>query len=149
MLHTDAQAKADADTLLASLMPFAQHMLEKDREFFPFGGCMAPDGTITHEGAYNGSEHPPSKELIDILRQSHRTAARAKNLRACAIVYDIRTIPPGRTETQDAVAAAIDHVSGYSVIVIFPYSFDAEQELQVEAPFAIEGARDIFAHPRV
>jgi hypothetical protein len=35
---------------------------------------------------------------------------------ATAIVVDVRTIPPGKKEKQDAVEVRLDHVSGYSVI---------------------------------
>lgn len=122
----------------------ALRMLQKHREFFPFGGHMTADGAITFEGAYNGTEHPASNDLIELLRQAHRRDAVTQKLRACATIYDIRTIPPGRTEKQDASASAIDHVSGYSVVVVFPYSFDSSEELQVEFPFAVEGAHDIF-----
>ncbi len=125
-------------------MPFAEQMLQQHREFFPFGGRMALDGKITLEGAYNGTEQPPSQELIDLLRQAHQRDATSQTLCACATIYDIRTVPPGRTEKQDAIAAAIDHVSGYSAVVIFPYSFDTAQKLRVESPFAVEGAHDVF-----
>jgi hypothetical protein len=145
---TDAEAKTDGEKLLESLLPFAEHLLQQHREFFPFGGRMAPDGTITHEGAYTGTEHPPSQQLIDLLRQAHRKDASSQKIRACATIYDIRTVPPGRTEKQDAIAAAIDHVSGYSAVVIFPYVFDALQTLRFESPFAVEGAHDIFASPQ-
>lgn len=144
----DAAAKADGEKLLDTLLPFAEQMLQQHREFFPFGGHMTPDGTVTHEGAYNGTEHPPSQELIDLLLQAHQRDAAAQKLRACATIYDIRTIPPGRTEKQDAIAATIDHVLGYSAVVIFPYSFDASQKLRVESPFAVEGAHDIFPRPQ-
>ena len=143
-LQNNTSAKADAEELIGSLMPFAKQMLEQHREFFPFAGKMALDGKITHEGAFNGSEHPPSQELINILRQAHQREARAQKLRACAIIYDIRTIPPGHTEKQDAIAAAVDHISGYSAVVVYPYAFDANGQLRVEAPFAIAGANDIF-----
>jgi hypothetical protein len=146
--QNNAEAKADGEKLLDALMPFAKQMLQQHQEFFPFGGRMAPDGTITHEGAYNGTEQPPSQELIDLLRQAHQKDARDQKLRACATIYDIRTVPPGRTEKQDAIAAAIDHVSGYSVVVIFPYTIDAEKKLQVEAPFAVKGASEIFTRPQ-
>ncbi len=141
---SNADAKADADKLLNALMPFATQMLQNHHEFFPFGGHLASGGAIVNEGAYNGQEHPASQELIDLLRQAHQRDARAHKIRACATIYDIRTIPPGRTQKQDAIAAAIDHVSGYSVVVVFPYTFDAQTNLQVESPFARDGAHDIF-----
>ena len=70
-----ARGKGDGEKLLDSLLPFAEKMLKEHREFFPFGGHMTLDGEITHEGAYNGSEHPPSQELIDLLRAAHRRDA--------------------------------------------------------------------------
>lgn len=142
--RNDAEAKADGEKLLEVLWPFAEQMLQQHREFFPFGGRMGLDGTITQEGAYDGTEHPPSQELITILLRAHQQDARADMLRACSTIYDIRTVPPDRTEKQDAIAAAIDHVSGYSAVVIFPYTFDSAQKLQVEAPFAVKGAQNIF-----
>ena len=139
-----AKAKADSEQLLDSLLPFAEKMLKEHHEFFPFGGHMTPEGKIVHDGAYDGTEQPPSQTLINLLEQAFQRSAKNQNLRGCAIVYDIRTIPPGRTEKQDAIAASIDHASGYSVVVIYPYTFDSEKKLRVEAPFATEGSHKIF-----
>ena len=139
-----AAGKADGELLLDSLLPFAEKMLREHREFLPFGGSMKHDGKIIHEGAYNGSEQPPSQELIDLLRKAHQQAAQEKRLRACATIYDIRTIPPGLSEKQDAIAVEIDHFGGYSGVVIFPYKFDDTEELSIEPPFAVQGDRAIF-----
>lgn len=136
--------KADGEALLDTLLPFAEKMLRKHREFFPFGGSMNPSGEIVHEGAYDGSEQPPSQDLIDLLRESHQKSASEKQLRACATVYEIRTIPPGLNEKQDAIAVEIDHFGGYSVVVIFPYSFTANGDLSITAPFATQGDRIVF-----
>jgi hypothetical protein len=136
--------KADAELLMNDLLPFAQRMLRDHKEFLPFGGSMKPDGTIVWEGAYDGREQPPSEDLIELLRDSHSQHAQSKSIRACATLYDIRTIPPGRSEKQDAIACAIDHESGYSVVVIFPYHFDSAGELRVEDPFAITGDGVVF-----
>jgi hypothetical protein len=145
---SNANAKADAEKLLDSLMPFAKKMLQERHEFFPFGGKMTHDGKIVCDAAYDGREQPPSQALIDLLRQAHQAEARAQKIRVCAIIYDIRTIPPGRTQKQDAIAAAIDHASGYSVVVVFPYAFDVQKNLQVDSPFAVDGAHDIFPRPQ-
>jgi hypothetical protein len=139
-----AAGKADGEALLDALLPFAEQMLREHREFLPFGGSMKVDGEIVHEGAHDGSEHPPAQELIDLLRLAHQKAASEQQIRACATVYDIRTIPPGRSEKQDAIALATDHCGGYSAVVIFPYSFSPDGELVIEAPFAVQGDRAIF-----
>lgn len=41
-------------------------------------------------------------------------------LRAAAICYDVRTIPPGQTEKCDAVCASLEHQSGEAVNVFVP-----------------------------
>ena len=140
-------AKADSEAILDELLPFAEKLLSDYREFFPFGGRMGYDGKITHEGASDGTEQPPSQTLIDFLTKAHRQEAEAKSSKACAIIYDVRVVPNGKSEKQDAIAAAIDHVDGYSVIVYFPYSFGSDQKLVLEAPFATEGTYGIFGRP--
>ena len=142
--RNDAKAKADAEQLLGSLLPFAEKMLQQHHEFFPFGGHMTSDGRIVLNAASDATERPPSQTLIDLLEQSFKRTAQTQDLRVCAIVYDIRTIPPGRTEKQDAIAVSIDHVSGYSVVVAYPYKFDEQKKLQIEVPFATEGSHKIF-----
>jgi hypothetical protein len=138
--------KADGNKLLNSLLPFAEELLQKHREFFPFGGVVSPEGAVTHQAAYDGQEHPPSQVLIDLLHRAHGNQALQGEIRASAVVYDIRTVPPGRSEKQDAIAVAIDHVSGYSAVVIFPYSFNESDELLIDEPFAVQGAGSIFPH---
>jgi len=142
-------AKADAQELLDVLLPFAKQMLQQHEEFYPFGGRMVLDGTISHVGATFGTEHPPSQPLIQLMQDAFRAEARATGLRTCGILYDIRTVPPNRSEKQDAIAAALDHASGYSVVVIFPYRFDESRQLQVEPPFAVEGEYSIFGRPEI
>jgi hypothetical protein len=70
----------------------------------------------------------------------------SREIKTCASVYDVRTIPPGRTDKQDTIAVALDHQSGYSVMVYFPYYFDSKGQLCVEAPFASKGEGTVFAN---
>lgn len=140
--------KADAQELLDALLPFAKQMLQQHREFFPFGGRMSQSGTIAHIGATDGTDHPPSQPLIQLMKDSFRSEALAGDLRTCGIVYDVRTVPPNCIEEQDAIAVALDHFSGYSVVVLFPYQFSSSGELQVESPFAVEGDYFVFGRPQ-
>ena len=114
-------AHPDLDQLLNALLPFAQQMLAKHGEFYPFGSSMALDGQIAAEAAYDGNEQPPSQTLIEMLTQAFKQRAEAGHLRAAGICYDIRTIPPGQTEKTDAICVSLEHQGGDAVDVCVPY----------------------------
>ncbi|MGB8252241.1 MAG: hypothetical protein WCF08_03435 [Anaerolineaceae bacterium] len=114
-------AHTDLDELLNTLLPFAQQMLEKNGEFFPFGADMKPAGEIEMIGAYEGHEHPPSQTLINLMTEAFQKQALNGELRAAGICYDVRTIPPGETEKCDAICMSLEHQSGEAVDVFVPY----------------------------
>ena len=136
--------KEECEDLMNAVVPFAQQMLAKYREFYPFGGTMAMDGKIAQVSSGTGEEHPASQPLIDLLEAGFREGAKRKQFKATAIVVDIRTIPPGKKAKQDAVEVRLDHVSGYSIRVIFPYAFSLKGELEFSPPFAATGDGKIF-----
>jgi hypothetical protein len=131
--------------LVDDLLPFAEKMLRQHREFLPFGGHVKADGEIVWEGAYNGDELPLSQDLIDLLHESHRKMAGQHLIRACAVVYDIRTIPPGKSKKQDAICAAADSRDGHSVQFVFPYRFSLFGKLVVEDGYTIPEGAGIFS----
>lgn len=138
-----SDAKQDVERLMNSALPFAEKMLNEHGEFFPFGEALRPSGEIVSVGADSGEEHPPSQELIDILKSGFRAAAAEGEYIATAILYDSLTIPPGSEEKTDAVAVALDHRDDYSVVVFFPYAL-VDGRAKFQPPFAVRGASDIF-----
>jgi hypothetical protein len=138
-----SNAKQDAETLMNSALPFAEKMLNDHGEFFPYGEAMKPDGEIVSVGADGEGEHPPSQELIDILKDGFRIAATNEEYIATVIVYDALTIPPDTDEKTDAVALALDHRDDYSVVVFFPYQL-VDGAVEFQPPFAAKGAGEIF-----
>jgi hypothetical protein len=138
-----SNAKQDAEKLMNSALPFAEKMLNEHGEFFPYGEAMRPSGEIVSVGADSGEEHPPSQELIDILKSAFKSAAAEGEYIATAIVYDSLTIPPGSEAKTDAVAVALDHRDDYSVVVFFPYAL-VDGSVEFQPPFAVKGAGDIF-----
>jgi hypothetical protein len=139
-----SNAKAGCEKLLEPVMPFAEEMLTKHREFFPFGGTMACNGQICHAGGCTGDEHSPSTDVIALLQRGFQAGAKNGEYKATTLVYDVRTIPPGREVKQDAIAVALDHRDSYSIVVFFPYSFGSDAELIIEDPFAVQGESKIF-----
>jgi hypothetical protein len=138
-------SKEDCETLMNALFPFAEQMLSKHGEFHPFGGAMSPSGEIVHTAAWTGDESPRAEELLEMMEEGFRAGAAAGEYKATAMVYDILTVPPGKTTKQDAIAVALDHRDGYSVVVIFPYTRSPFGKLKVQEPFATEGQGRIFS----
>jgi hypothetical protein len=137
--------KEECEDLMNSVLPFAQQMLTQYREFHPFGGAMALDGEIVSVGADSGDEHPAAQELISVLEEGFRDGARTGKYKATALVVDMLVVPPGRDAKQDAIAVRLDHLDGYSVIVVFPYVIDASGSVTIETPYAGKGERRIFS----
>ena len=136
--------KAELEKLLDAALPFAQQMLATHGEFYPYGATMDTTGKISNVGGYTDDEHPKSTEVIDLLKQAYRRNGEAGKIMACALVYDIRTIPPGQTDKTDAVAVDLDHRDGLSLVMVYPYKIGADKKVQLATPYAVKGANGIF-----
>lgn len=134
--------KEESQRLMDSVLPFAEEMLTKHGEFFPYGGAITMNGDIVNVAADNGEEQPPSAELISMLQNSFKSAADNGTYRATAIVYDVR-IQLSSGELSDALAIELDHQSGYSVIVYLPYSLE-DGQVQYGQISASAGKGNVF-----
>ena len=115
--------KAECEDLMNALLPTAEKMLSQHDKFYPYGGIMSPDRKIEHYSVWTGDDYQSSRELIELLKDRFQTGAQNDEYMATAIVYNIRTIPPGKMIKQDAIAVALDHRANYSAVVIFPYFY--------------------------
>ena len=135
--------KADCETLMNSVLPFAEQMLTTHGEFIPFGGAMRSDGQLVSIAGYDGNEHPESVDVIALMKEEFVAAARKGEYKATAVVYDVRVKLPSTEEKSDAIAVSLNHRDNYSVIVLFPYKLDAGT-LILGTAFAQKGEADIF-----
>jgi hypothetical protein len=103
------------DRLLNLALPFAQQMLAKHGEFFPYAMATSQDGQDRMIGGYTGIEKPPSAELLSLLYDGLR--ARAADERAAAVVADVRL----RTPETAAIQVELEHRDGVSLTVHLPY----------------------------
>lgn len=81
------QAQDDLDDLLNAALPFAQQMLEKNGEFYPYGVGVHLDGEVAMLAGWTGDEHPPSNEVLSVLVDGARQ--QSGDLRAVALVADV------------------------------------------------------------
>ncbi len=98
--------KIDCETLMSAVLPFAEQMLQRYGEFFPFGGAMQPDGELVHVAGYDGTERPSSVEVIQLIKESFIHAARRDEYKATALVYDAKVMLP--TSTRQAMPSLSD-----------------------------------------
>ncbi|HKV30606.1 MAG TPA: hypothetical protein VJT14_06280 [Candidatus Dormibacteraeota bacterium] len=96
-------------------LPFAQQMLAKHGEFFPYAVAMRRDRQIAMIAGYTGTEKPPSTEVIDILYDGLRSEAEEN--RGAAIVADVRL----KGEGTDAIQVEVEHREGIALKVFLPY----------------------------
>jgi len=144
-MATRPPERVDLDALLEPLLQFAQDMLRKHGEFFPFGNVMTTEGEIQLVAGLAGTEHPPSTEVIDLLVAGARARAMAGEIRATGICYDVRVRGVDGKST-DAIAVALEHRAGDSVEVLVPYSKRRFGGLQFGELTAGRGERRIFAN---
>ena len=111
----------ELDALLDPLLEFAQEMLRKQGEFFPFGGTITSEGQMSLTAADTGDERPASQDVVELLARGMRAQATAGAIRAAAICYDSRFTPKGGAKT-DAIAVSLEHRDGDAVLVMQPYS---------------------------
>lgn len=113
------EAREDYNSLLNMLMPFAEQMLKKHGEFFPFGASVSTTGEVIANATHDGNEMPASEEVIASLVQAFQGEVRGGKLRATGICYDGRITLEGKKV--DAVILSLEHVSGNASKLCVPY----------------------------
>jgi hypothetical protein len=137
-------AKQESENLMNNLLPVAQNMLSKYREFYPYGGYVELDGQIRHVGVKDPTtDYPQSEEMIAALEKLFLEKASACECKATAIVCDVRVKVPGSDRKCDAIQVRLDHMEGYSKEMFFPYEV-VKDEVRYGEPFAHEGRGMIF-----
>jgi len=139
-----ATPKEEAQELVDTLLPFAEQTLAKYGELYPFGAQMTSSGKVEAAAIHSEQEHPPSSELIEILHGAFAAKARAGEIRASGLAYDVRVQALGASEKSDAVAIELEHREGYNVIVYFPYTL-AGGKVHLLSPFTSAGVHRVFA----
>jgi hypothetical protein len=110
-----AQCQSDLDGLLNASLPFAQQMLAKHGEFFPYAASVSASGEVGLAAGHTGSERPASTEVLELLYEGFR--GRAGDLRAVAIVSDVRLRETG----EDAISIELEHREGLAMVLLLRY----------------------------
>ena len=138
-------AHPDLDELLNAILGMAEMLLAKQGAFLPIGAIMLSNGEVRHVGAQiEGEEYPGAQPLMELLAATFRREAAAGRLRAAAMSYDVLTVPPGKSQKQDAICCSLEHCLGEAVDVFKPYVKVGDGIFQFEEIFAIKRTPTLF-----
>ncbi len=140
-------AHPDLDALMNDLLPLAERLLAEHGEFYPFGATIACDGRHVSIGAKTESDRPLSKELIDIMTEAFRTDASDGKIRAAAMCFDVRVVPPGQVDKTDAIQLALER-ENEAVDVFIPYAQLPDGEFTYGKMFASRRTPTFFVQPQ-
>src|SRR5262249_23284658 len=114
------EAREDYNALLEFLIPFAEQMLKKNGEFYPFGAAVSAQGEVEACATYDGDETPASEDVIAMVVQAFQGKVREGKIRATGICYDGRIVQDGKKV--DAVIVSLEHGSGSATKAYAPYT---------------------------
>jgi hypothetical protein len=139
-------AHPDLQTLVDSLLPWAKSLLTKQGDFHPFGAIVASDGGIQWIAADIGKEFPSAQILMDMMTELIKDKAASDEIRAAAICYDARTIPPGAAVKIDVISFGLECLLGESISAFLPYDKRDDGEILYGEMFVTEKARQFFSN---
>jgi hypothetical protein len=141
-----ANCKDECEALMSALLPVAERMLSEHRSLRPFGCTLSATDQIVQVGGFGALSNADADDatLIAQFRASFRDGAARGELKATALSYSAKSAMSGNPAARDAVFVHLNHRDNYSLVVTFPYRFDAEGQLTIEEPFANDGEYDVF-----
>jgi hypothetical protein len=145
---TSEHVQSDLDRLLNTVLQFADEMLRRHGEFYPYGAAITRDGEEQVFAADPGeADDPNPSEVLTSLVSG--MSAEANDLRAAALVSDVTS-----TKT-DAVMVHLEHADSMAITVVLPYRFAAgpgadpatEADADPDAPVSEVEYDDMAATP--
>ena len=114
------EPKEEIEQLLNYLLPFAEQMLSKHGEFYPYAATMDAGGEVQAVSAAP-DEQPDVGDLLLTLHAELREQASRGAIRASGIAADVTLTDPDSGKVMDAVQLELDHAETDAVDVYVPY----------------------------
>lgn len=144
----NSNPKEESEEVLNFLLQFAEQLLQKHGEFFPFAAAMLEDGEVQAITSYDGNEKPESQKVIDNLEEVFVRGAKSNEYRATGLAYMVGYTNQQTGQMDDAVCVNLDHKDDYSVKVFVPYLLNkkllGKRSVEFFPPTATKGDGKIF-----
>ena len=113
---TSEHVQSDLDRLLNTVLPFADEMLRRHGEFYPYGAAITRAGEEQVFAADPGeTEDPNPSEVLTSLVNG--MSEESSDLRAAALVSDVTS------NNADAIMVHLEHADSMAITVLLPYRF--------------------------
>jgi hypothetical protein len=139
-----AEPTEEIQELLNFLLPFAEEMLSKNGEFYPYAASVAADGEVTAVATELGDDAPDVTDLLVTLHARLREEAADGSIRASGIAADVTLTDPDSGETTDAVQVELDHAEADPLDIYVPYETTGDS-IKFGELVAAEGREPVFA----
>jgi len=118
---TAEHVQSDLDRLLNRVLPFADEMLVRHGEFYPYGAAITMDGKEQLFAADPGETVDPSPaEVLNSIIDG--ISDEVSGLRAAALVTDVTN------SRGDAIMVHLEHADQLAIAVLLPYARRKEIE---------------------
>jgi hypothetical protein len=109
-------------------------------ELYPVGVEMLPDGKTQYVGVKPAPNLPPAYVFLDRIIVQSREKAAQKQIIAVAVASPSKT-----SDGKSAITVHAEHVSGFTVAIVIPYSLREAQPPAFQPPiYHQDAAQQIF-----
>jgi hypothetical protein len=139
----ETQELADIQALINIFFPFAEELLVKYGEFFPYAGATTIEGEFVSVGFHDNKEHPDSEKVIADLKNSLKKGS--EKFLVAAVFYEVKTKDADTGESNDAIAVFVEHKNGEKAYEFFyPYKLEGEENFEVGESYGNGVPREIY-----
>ena len=130
------ELKPELSEIANFLFDAAETFLKRQDSFLPVGAVMTNEGeVITVAAAPAGPDLTTADVVLPRLHEALRANVRQREIKAVAVVEDVKITPPGQRQTR-AIKVLIEHKRGLSVAFYLPFKRHRSGKLETGEPLA-------------
>ncbi|KHA75891.1 hypothetical protein JAB1_30320 [Janthinobacterium sp. MP5059B] len=141
--QAQSQAQRDTEYLQEFVVPLAKLQLEKQGHFLPLGAALKQADKFVLMPASTAAMSLLPADIIKLIQEALVQGAVDGEYKTTALVYDATVPLPSSGKQSDAIAVALDHRDGYSIITFLPYELRGKK-VHMGTPFTRQGTATVF-----
>ncbi len=139
----EAQEIEDIQSIINIFFPFAEELIIKFGEFYPYAGAITTENEFVSVGFHEENKHLSSEKVLASLKDTLKKGS--QQYIVGIIFYEVKTKDAATGEIQDAIAVFVEHKSGQNAYEFFyPYKLEGEGDFVVGDSYGNSLAKEIF-----